>query len=260
MKRAPYNWDRHFIPLETNNFNKMNKLSILVVLALTLYFTGNLKAQSLSDILKRHFEAAGQQKLNAARTFHVKASVSQMGMELPMEMKVKKPGKFRVEIEMQGQKMIQAYNGKTGWMIVPWLSTEPQALAGDQLQQAMQQADMEGELYNYEAKGNSVDFIGKVNLEGAETYKIKLVDKTGNAKNYFIDAKTNLVVMVKAKVKTMGQEVEIEQKMSGYKIFSGINVATKIETKTPMGIMIVTMQEFSLDEEFDNALFDRPEK
>jgi len=89
-----------------------------------------------------------------------------MGQELPMEMKMKRPNKFRVEMEMMGQKMVQAYDGEKGWMIAPWLSPDPQALEGDQLKQAMEQTDFEGELYNYKQKGSTVDFVGKVNADG----------------------------------------------------------------------------------------------
>ncbi len=235
--------------------------TIITTLAILIIASMNfVQAQSLDNVLKKHFKAVGQDKLVTAKTYYLKAKLSQMGMELPMEIKMKQPNKFRVEMEMQGQKMIQAYDGEKGWMIAPWLSPDPQVLEGDQLKQAMEQADFEGELYNYEQKGHTVDFVGKVNADGKEAYKIKLTAKDGSIKNYFIDAGTNLIFKVKAKISGGGQEIEVDQKLSDYKDFDGILMATKMESVTPMGTVSITIVEFKINENFDDAIFSQPAK
>ncbi len=238
----------------------MKKLITTTLAILIIASMNFVQAQSLDNVLKKHFKAVGQDKLVSAKTYYMKAKLSQMGQELPMEMKMKRPNKFRVEMEMMGQKMIQAYDGEKGWMIAPWLSPDPQALEGDQLKQAMQQADFEGELYNYEQKGSSVDFVGKVNADGKEAYKIKLTSKDGNVKDYFIDAGTNLILKVKAKISANGQEIEVEQLFSDYKDFDGIKMATKLVSKTPMGDVSITMEEFKINEDFDDSIFAQPAK
>ncbi|MCF6333693.1 MAG: hypothetical protein L3J11_10460 [Draconibacterium sp.] len=238
----------------------MKKSIAILSLFLIVASVNVVQAQTLEKILDKHFKAVGQQKLVSAQTYFMKAKINQMGMEFPMEMRMERPNKFRVETEMQGQKMIQAYDGEIGWTIVPWISPDPQELAGDQLKQAIDQADFEGELYNYEEKGYSADFIGKVNVDGKEAYKIKLTSKDGSVKNYYIDAGTNLIIKVKAKVKAMGKEVEVEQIMSDYKDFDGIKMATKMESVTGMGTMSIIIEEFKVDQKFDDAIFKRPIK
>ena len=47
-------------------------------------------AQTLDEVLTKHFKAVGQEKLVDVKTFVMQAKVSQMGMELPMEMKIKR--------------------------------------------------------------------------------------------------------------------------------------------------------------------------
>jgi outer membrane lipoprotein-sorting protein len=238
----------------------MKKL-ITTTLAILIFASMNfVQAQSLDDVLKKHFKAVGQDKLVAAKTYHMKAKLSQMGQELPMEIKMKRPNKFRVEMEMMGQKMIQAYDGEKGWMIAPWLSPDPQVLEGDQLKQAMEQTDFEGELYNYKQKGNTVEFVGKVNADGKEAYKIKLTAADGSVKNFFIDAGTNLILKVKAKISAQGQEIEVEQLYGDYKNFDGINMPTSLVSKTPMGNVSITMLEFKINEKFDDSIFAQPVK
>ena len=236
------------------------KKSIIALFIGLFSIVNVIHAQSLEDVLKKHFDAVGQEKLVKVKSFVVKANVSQMGMEMPMFMQVKKPNMFRMEIDMQGQKMIQAFDGEKGWMIAPWISAEPQELAGEQLKQAMDQADMEGELYNYEKKGSTVEFVGKVNLDGKAAYRLKLTDNQGNIKDYFIDADNYRVVKVKAKVEAMGQTAEVEQRMLDFQTINGITMAMKIETDSPMGTAVITMEEVKFDEDLDNSIFQQPAK
>jgi outer membrane lipoprotein-sorting protein len=238
----------------------MKKLVFAIVAIIVIAFANVAQAQSVNEVLEKHFKAVGQEKLVAINSFYIKAKVSQMGMELPMEMKIKKPDMFITNIDVQGQKMVQAFDGEKGWMIIPMMSPDPQVLAGDQLAQASEQANMEGELYNYEKKGSTAEMGGKVNVEGKDMYRIKLTDKNGNLKDYFIDANTYLVSRVKAKVSAQGQTVDVEQIMGDYKTIDGITIAMKIESKSPMGTAVITMEEVKFNEKFDDAIFKQPAK
>ena len=238
----------------------MRKSVIAVVAVIVIAFANVAQAQSVNEVLEKHFKTIGQEKLVAVQSFFIKAKVSQMGMELPMEMRIKKPDMFIINIEIQGQKMVQAYDGQKGWMIVPMMSPDPQELAGTQLDQVKEQANMDGELYNYEKKGSTAEMAGKVNVDGKEMFRIKLTDKEGNAKDYFIDANTYLISKVKAKVSAQGQTVDIEQIMSDYKTIDGITMAMKVESKSPMGTAIITMDEVKFNEKFDDAIFKQPAK
>lgn len=237
------------------------KKSVIAFLAILVIAIANVtQAQTVNEVLEKHFKAVGQEKLVELNSFYIKAKVSQMGMELPMEMRIKKPDLFITNIDIQGQKMVQAFDGQKGWMIVPMISSDPQELSGVQLDQAKEQANMDGELYNYEKKGSTAEMGGKVNVEGKEMFRIKLTDKEGNSKDYFIDANTYLISKVKAKVSAQGQTVDIEQNMSDYKTIDGITMAMKIESKSPMGTAVITMEEVKFNEKFDDAIFKQPAK
>lgn len=238
----------------------MKKLFFTALATVVFAFANVANAQSLNEVLDMHFKATGQEKLMAVQSFYIKAKISQMGMEMPMEIKIKNE-KFIVTIDLQGQKIITAFDGEKGWMINPMMGAEPQQLAGDQLVQARQQANMmEGELFNYEAKGHSAELAGKVNVDGKEMYRIKLTTKDGNTNDYLIDATTNLVSKVKSKVSAQGQTVDVEQIMGDYKTIDGITMAMKIESKTPMGNAVILMEEVKMNETFDDSVFKQPVK
>jgi outer membrane lipoprotein-sorting protein len=173
-------------------------------------------------------------------------------------MKLKRPNKFRMEMEMQGMKMVQAYDGEKGWMIAPWVSQEPQDLTGPELSQAMDQANFDGELYNYAEKGTEATLVGKVNVEGTPMYNIRLTDKNGTVKNYFIGAEDYLIGKVKTRVNAQGQEIEVETNLSDYKEIDGVKMPTKIVSKNPMGNATITFKEINFNDEIEDSLFAKP--
>jgi outer membrane lipoprotein-sorting protein len=238
----------------------MKKIIVTSLALLIIVSVNFVQAQSLDDVLNKYNKASGVEKLAKAKSFLIKAKISQMGMELPMLVKVKKPNKFKIEMEMQGQKMVQAYDGENGWMIAPWISPDPQDLSGAQLKDAINQADMEGELYNYKEKGHSIEFIGKVNLDGKAAYKLKLTTKDGNLKTYFIDADSYFVIKVKSKVSANGQTISVTQNMLDYKTFDGVTMPTKLESVSPMGKAVIIMEEIKLNIDLDDTIFKKPAK
>ena len=238
----------------------MKKSVIQIFVILFIAFMQVAQAQSVNEVLEKHFKAIGQDKLANVESYYIEAKVSQMGMEMPMQMKMKKPDMFIINIDVQGQKMIQAFDGQRGWMIIPMMSPEPQELTGDQLAQARDQVNLEGELYNYEKKGSTAEFRGKVNVDGKDCFRINLTTKDGNSKDYFIDANNFLVSRIKAKLSVQGQTVDVEQIMIEYKTIDGITMPVKIESKSPMGTALITMDEIKFNEKFDDAIFKQPAK
>ncbi len=237
------------------------KKTLFTLIALVLFVTGNiLSAQSVDEVIASHLKAVGQEKLSTVKTISMGAKIMQQGMELPMSLKIKRPNKFRMEMDMQGQKMIQAYNGTTAWMIAPWLSPDPQDLTGDQLKQAKDQADIDGQLANYKEKGHSAELIGVEDMDGSEVYNIKLTKAEGDVQNYYIDKETLMIIKAKSIVNQMGQEIEVETILGDYKSFNGIVMPMSMESKTPMGSANIVFENVKFDEPIDDSIFVRPTK
>jgi outer membrane lipoprotein-sorting protein len=221
-----------------------------------------VQAQDLTQVLDDYFKATGMDKFSKVKTVEMKAKMSQMGMELPMTIKIKKPDKFRMEMEIQGQKVVTAYDGEHGWTIAPWVSPEPQDLAGEQLEQAKEQADLQGDLWEWEKKGHKATLMGKEDLEGTEVYKVKLVKKNGDVQYYYIDTDSNMLLKTVSTVKQNGQEMEVESIMGNYKDFDGIIVPTSIENKVKgtnqSGNIEIESMKFDVD--MPDSLFEKPAK
>ena len=235
----------------------------LVVLFLGFILSVSLlQAQTLDKVLNKYFKASGTEILAKKKTILVKGNANQMDMKLPMVIKVKRPNKFRMEMELQGQKMVTAFDGEHGWMIAPWMSPDPQDLAGKQLDQAKEQADMEGDLYNYKKKGHKATYMGKEELEGSEVYKIKLEKKNGDVQYYYIDTDVNLPVKVTTIAKQGGNEVKVDTYMSNYKTVDGITMPMSIQSKVEGTDQTqnIKIDSVAFDVGFPDSIFVKPAK
>ncbi len=194
-------------------------------------------------------------------------------MEMAFVQKVKRPGKARIEVLVQGSKMIQAYNGEIGWMIAPWLGTdEPQDMGDDEIDQLKEQADFEGKLWNWKDKVESLEILGKEDMEGTEVYKLKMVEKIeltegeeneedakADVRYIYMDAENFVVLKTQLKKIIQGNEIEIEIYQSNYKEVEGIIMPFSMETKMDgKTVTQITIDTYKLNVEIDDSEFEKP--
>ncbi len=232
-------------------------LSLTFVILIAAFFTF-VNGQDLSEILDQHFSVVGQEKLAEVKTITVYGKIMQMGMEIPFVQRMKKPSMFRMEADIQGQQMVQAFDGENGWCIFPWISLDPQDLTGAQLKQAKEQTDIEGELYNWKEKGHQAEYMGTEDVEGTETHKIKLTKKEGDEIFYYIDSESYVILKETRKMTVQGSEIEIESFPGNYEVFDGIVFPMSIKTNTMGQETEILFDSVKIDLELDDSIFVRP--
>ncbi|MDX2443126.1 MAG: hypothetical protein QNK30_04945 [Bacteroidales bacterium] len=240
----------------------MKKLFVTLtgfVLMSILFFA---QAQDLDKILKNHYDAVGQEKLANLKSLSFSGKILQGGMELPFNMYTSRPLKFRMDITVQGQKIVQAFDGEIGWYINPMMGTmDPQDMSPDQIKDMRKQADMDGDLYNYEKKGSTLELVGTEDFEGTEVYKLKLTDKEGDITYYFMDSETFVIIKTTAKRMVQGTEVESESLLSNYQMIDGVAFPFSISTGANGQTMVeIEMDNVDFDTKFEDAFFAKPEK
>jgi hypothetical protein len=188
-----------------------------------------------------------------------------MGMEYPFKIYKKRPGKSRIEVEIQGSKMIQVYDGQKGWSVIPWSgSTDPQDMTADEAKNLKDQSEFEGSLYNWKEKGYKVDLVDKEDLEGSSVYKIKLTKPDGDTETYFIDADNFIILKVSSMVKIQGNESEGEVDYSDYKPVEGVLMPFTFQNKFKgqAGEMVsqIIFDTIVINKEINDSLFLKPVK
>jgi outer membrane lipoprotein-sorting protein len=184
-------------------------------------------------------------------------------IEAPIVMKIKRPSSMRMEMSVQGKSFIQAFDGTTAWMVNPFMgSPDPQKSNDEDTQQAKDDSDfIDGSLVDYKTKGNTVELMGKEDVEGTAAYKLKITKKSGSIEYEFLDAQTFLQLRSSGKRKQGGQEAEYESTPSNYKPVNGVMMPYSLSQKvngSPM--MDLTIEKFEVNTTIDDAIFQLPEK
>jgi len=196
----------------------------IMLLALGLLLAPIAHAQSVDDILAKHYEACGGlAKMKAVTSTRYTGTMTMgPGMEAPLTIEKKRPGMQRTEFTIQGMTGIQAFDGSRTWSVMPFMGKkDPEAASEEDSKHEKDDADFDGPLVDWKAKGHTVELVGKEPVEGAEAYKLKITKKNGDIEYYYLDAETYLLVKNEGKVKRRGTEVEGEGTWSDYKDVDG---------------------------------------
>ena len=235
----------------------------LAVLALVSIGAAPLSAATLDEVLAKHFEAlGGKDKIMAIQSAKMVAKQVMGPQELPVTISWKRPDKVRMEFTLQGMTGIQSYDGKTAWMVMPFLGKkDPEEMTGDDLNDIIEQADLiEGPLFDWKEKGHTVELLGEETIEGTPAWKLKLTRKNGNVSTIWLDKEAYVEIKSEGKRKRGDQEIEMETSYGDYKEVGGLIFPHSIQSKpkgAPQGANI-SVESIELNPTLDDALFTMP--
>lgn len=220
---------------------------------------------TLEDVLQKNLEAVGgADAVGQVQTLKVVSKMLVGGMaEVPMTTIVKRPNMVRTDMLVQGQSVVSAYDGATGWLINPMLgSNEPQKM-DEKTASTLASSDMAASLGALQAMkdaGATLELAGKEDLDGVAMYKIRVVRKSGQATTYFLNASTYLPAKLIMRVSQMGQEMDIESFPGNYKKVGSINFPYSIENKLQgRSMMQITVENVTVNEPAEDSIFKMPE-
>jgi outer membrane lipoprotein-sorting protein len=222
-----------------------------------------MQAQTADEIINKHLQArGGKDKIKAVQSERMTGKlVMGQGMEAPVVMELARPNKMRMEFTLQGMTGIQAYDGKGGWSVMPFMGkTEPEKMSDDEIKQAEDQADMDGMLVDYKEKGHQVEYVGKEDVEGTPAYKLKVTKKNGDLVNVYIDADSYMEIKQAGKVKVRGQEIEGQSTFGDFKTVDGLIFPFSIEQKAQgaPGGMTISISKIEVNPTLEASRFAMP--
>jgi outer membrane lipoprotein-sorting protein len=235
----------------------------LAVLALAVVAAVPVSAQTLDEILAKNLEArGGLEKMKSVQTLRMTGTMTVgPGLEAPFVIEQKRPNLMRMDFTLQGMTGSQAYDGKTGWQLMPFSGRkDPEPIPEDQLKQLEEQADFDGPLIDYKSKGNAVELVGKEKVEGSDAWKIKVTLKNGDVRYIYLDADQYLEVRAEGKTTIRGTEMEFESTMGDWKSVDGLMLPFTAESgqKGSPQKMKMTIKEAVLNVPIDDARFKMP--
>jgi outer membrane lipoprotein-sorting protein len=238
------------------------KKSGLLALGLVLLLSVPMMAEDLQQILDNHFEAiGGLEKIRSIESARIVGKMQIQGMEAPLSVVMKRPGKARIEFSIQGMTGVQATDGSTFWQVMPFLGkTEPEPMSAEEANDLKEQADMDGPLVDWKEKGHTVELVGKEEVEGTPCWKLRLVTAGGDERFYFLDEEHYVLLQMTGKRKIQATEVETVTTFGDYKDVDGILASHVMETSvkgTPFK-QVFTFDRFEHNVPVDDAVFAMP--
>jgi hypothetical protein len=202
------------------------KRILFSLLVLASAFT--VKAQTADEVIAKHITAiGGAENWKKVNSMKMEGILQVQGAEVNVVVTVLHGKGMRQDISVMGMTGYEIVTTTEGWDFMPFQGqTEPEAKTAEELAEAQDNLDAQGELIDYAAKGHKVELIGKEDVEGTECFKLKVTKKGGSVSTLFFDPKTFYIVQSKSTQKANGQEMEVVTSFSNYeKLPEGIVVA-----------------------------------
>lgn len=186
-------------------------------------------------------------------------------MEAPFLMEWKAPDMVRTEFTIQGMTGVRAFDGDTGWMLMPFMGkTEPEKMASEDAAMIQEEADFRGRLFDPEEKGYTVEYAGEEEIEGTPTYKLTLTSEEGDITHYYLDQEYYLEIHTKAERTVRGQDMTVETTISGYKPVGDLILAHSMDQTVTAGQggmgggFNLTIEEVELNVDLPDERFTMP--
>ena len=225
--------------------------SILATMIVGFSFAQDLTAD---QIVNKYIDAiGGKAAWSKVNSIVMKGSLKVQGAEVEVTTTVLDKKGAKQDIRIGGMNGYNIITADSGWNYFPWAGQKiPEPITADDLKQAQDQLDVQGNLIDYAAKGHKVELLGKDDVDGVEAYKLKETLKSGKEETIYIDPETFLIIRDVTKQKANGQEVEQKTDLSNYqKLPEGIVVPMSI--KLGMGELVLT--EVKVNSNVDPSIF-----
>ena len=155
----------------------MKKSYLITMMAVLLCWTVQGQDVTVDEIIDNYLEnTGGKEAWSNLQGIKMVAKVNQGGIEIPLEIVQMKDGRTYTKFTFQGNEFYQGvYDGETLWSI------NFQSLKAEKSDQEstdnfkLDINDFPDSFLNYKDKGYSAELMGTETIDGAETYKVKLV-------------------------------------------------------------------------------------
>lgn len=239
------------------------KILKTLLLGTTVLTTIAAKAQTAAEIVDKYVSAlGGKDKITAIKTLYTESNIQIMGNDAPSTTYIVNGKGFKNEMDINGQKIVQCITTNSGWSINPFqgqMVAEP--LPAEAIRKGKTQLDIGGPLFNYAAKGNKVELIGKEDVNNIKNaYKLKVTTPDTVTITYFIDPSTYYLVKTVSNVSAQGEDVEISTVYSDYKKTDyGFTVPYSTELTLPQGFtLVMNTKKVEINKDIDPKIFDMP--
>ena len=235
-----------------------------IIPAFLLFFLSfTLQAQTATGILDNYIKKSGGVKAwQKVKAITMKATINQDEETIPVDIYSTASGKQALVLNFPGRDITQmAFDGDTYWT-TNFETLEP-IKASDEMVNNMRQSadDFPIPALNYRKNGYTIAFMGMETKNGAETYKVKVIQqpisvngtKVPNESYYYFDTSTYLPVAVES-LQPDGRVNRVN--MDDYQQVEGLYFPFSINQDG----LAISVKSIEVNPEIESSVFTFPQK
>lgn len=198
-------------------------------------------AQTADEIVAKNIAAkGGEAKLKAVQTLRQTGTLTIQGQTAQLMSEAKRPNLSRQEISIMGTTITMVFDGAKAWMLNPMAGTDAMEMPAEQVEMIKDQADIDGPLMDYKAKGSTVELVGLEDLSGRKAFHLRVTRKGLPPTEIFIDSQNYLDVKA---VTTVPGSGTMEVAFGDYRTVDGMMVPFSVKSSAAG----VTVSDLKLD-------------
>ena len=209
-------------------------ISAAFIASVSLSLAQDKNAPTADELVSKNIEAkGGADALRALQSLKLtgKMLVQQGQIQFGYVQTKKRPDEVRADATIQGMTLVQAYDGKEGWRISPLQGRrDPEKMSADDVKSLMEDAEIDGPLVDWKAKGSTVEYLGTEDVDGTLAHKLKVGRKNGDVSFVYLDPDHFLEIRILTQRTKHGAQEEVETDLGDYEKIGGVFVPTSIES------------------------------
>jgi outer membrane lipoprotein-sorting protein len=224
----------------------------------------------VEEIIENYIEnTGGYDSWKALEGVKYTAKINQGGMEIPLELVYLADGRQYTKFSFQGNEFMQGvFDGEDLWSVNFQSLKAERADAEDLANQKLEANDFPDSWLDFKDKGYTAELMGKETIDGAETFKIKLVkepktidgEKVEDITYYYFDTENFVPIVQESEITTGEQKGAISQvKLSDYQEVEGLYFPFSIDQGIKgVGSQPLVIESIEVNPDVDDSVFAFP--
>lgn len=164
-----------------------------------------LQAETAQEIADRIVYArGGEAKLKAIQTERMTGELVRGDQQGSFVIEVKRPNKIRVEINLDGNNSVKAFDGKTGWQTSSPGQRTPDRMPENETKELSGETDIDGPFLDFNSKGTQIELVDKEMLGSSLAWKLKVRLKNGAVSYYYVES-TGYFILLREQIGEKGE-------------------------------------------------------
>ncbi len=217
------------------------------------------EAPTLAQLLDRHLQArGGLDAIRALDSYQASGAFEMGGARASYVMTAKRPGKLRMDFLLNGVNGTQAIAGDNGWQLMPFSGiTRPTPMTPEETRNFKDQADLDGPLVDWQAKGHRVEVLGQDQVDGDLAWQLGIDMASGARVVVWIDAASWIDRRWQVSTRMNGQPMTVTIHFGDHRKVGDLLLPHRIEQQVHglPAAQLFTVERYQLDAEVADGMF-----